>query len=430
MSLSRREWWKVVKGGIGGGMVVGGLNLLGAETENMVAQFTLEQACELAKRYEEIPPELAREGLPEVNPHFCFPEQMIEQAITIYGQMRKNNPGLSRANFQRSEVFLGLQDIPPASRKITVELGWNAFNLLKQSYYGNGGDLQSTLALWKGAVPSTTIEALSEYAWSVEKPTCKPFSFLGRDEWDIFDVINFDPGSGLLATIKRSVENELGNGVDYSVRDQTIAPVLQRKVHDNLSLFWAWVDQLVAINGGRPVNPSYLIAGMMVWNNGDVRGATLDAGLAAKLAARHHPKTYTHNDYGHSGYVMLEPESRESVNMLLRRVQDTFAPRISANFIFDRAEQLEPYYTNSAPIMIDHKAHNYQVGSIYSMAGNLYHGLCTTASCFVAHELLVPPMLASRYPLTLVPSGDPFEKKLGDFLVASRAHELQEMVGI
>ena len=370
-NFSRRDFLKVAGLGLGALAVKPKLVEIGDSLEK---EAVLMSARQFLIKNECIPPEV--ENVPNENKEFKFADDVLQNAIDLYERWAAENK-LPDPYYHKSEVYLSRKDVAiDASRAYS-----DFFDFLNHVFKDKEGFRYYTstpggyLALFGGYFEGSLRDYVSS---KVEKFGSKPFFFSREDlELGAYDVIFKNPGSPLIARVAQSVGAVNDNTVPDTQNEQG---KIISALHKEVDPIWDWVGKFVEKNKKQMTEEMFL-AGLIYFEKGDIAGALWNRAVLRKLAVRNDPSTFDFNG------LVFDRDTDENINHLrlvkknvkifLDRTQDSYSPRLSANWVATNIED-EKYFAYDETDAANFP-NNIKHIDLNSADGGIYHGDCIVA---------------------------------------------------
>lgn len=414
-NLSRRDFLKLAAVGVG--FIVAGPKLV-EFGNNLEKEAVLMGARQFLIKNEDIPPEI--KDIPVANEHFMFADEVLEKALSQYEEwaLKENLPppffrksesyfdykdsdflaGLAQSGSQ--EYLLFIKNLFDRNMPDSDKCGfYNKYFKLRERFFKN--------------IRHNFDPYLNE------KFKSSPMTFSGLNIQGINSLLANNPGSSIL----NRVSLQIGMIDPNSAYDEQSAVMT---LHQEINSIWKWVDDFVG-EKKNPMSMDVFLAGLIYRNKGDISGSLWDAVLLSKLI-RNNPDTFALNDlYGLESTV---DGIRKNVDTFLNRLQDCFAPRLSANWINKNSRNKDLFAYDYKK---DFKDKDYKPFDRYSAVGDIYHGLNIMAFASVTTPELLQAMviLQNSYIITQSLKFNPDmgqEKITADLLVAYRAPEVRKIL--
>lgn len=395
-----------------------------AETADLLAR---DQILSDARRYliahEDIPPGI--KNVPDSNEHFRYADDTLQRAIDIYQQRRVTENDLPAPYYRKSQAYLSdlgaFEKTAVAGKDTYINAMSDLFqggpaNEFLKRYKKNYSDF---FMLWKNLVEARVDE----------NPTFgpSPFLFDATDFWGASDIISKNPGSAILNRVCQNLN--IKNDDDISNHDEG---ELVEALHKEIDPIWAIVDNYVSKNK-KPMSLDVFLGELLYRNKGDITGSLWDAEFLTKLI-RDDPVNLRSYFLSEDNPVGLE---KEATNLMLSRLEDQSAPRISANWVnthvtdsrlFNYDSQSDPYIKVSN---ISSKK-NYKPFDKYGAVGDIYNRFGIMALPTATTPEIVQMMTLGQCFFYVedgkINSDSGLEKAMANLLVGYRAPQIRDIL--
>ncbi len=309
--VSRRDFFKLLKAA-GGGLVADRLGLFKL-LESGGLDIATESMRAIVRKVEK-PPDWLKVPLPENNEHYLPADKIMKNAKDIYQDWYARGMVKNRLHSTKSPVYVGIEDL-------SLDVAETALRIYDDYLYILTSDVSDEekkyhIENMRDRLLVDFTQQMRDELDAKEVPNCSPFKFANHDIYDFETLVKSDPGCGI---IERAAKRDGGLSLE--------------SFDDEVQEVWKWVDETVEKNGA-PMGMDLFVAGLCVFNQGDIRKAYLDATILTKLV-RTHPKTY--NRYVDS----LDPNGSERASLeqglekMSHRLRDQFALVTSNNWVMD-----------------------------------------------------------------------------------------------
>ncbi|KKP33500.1 MAG: hypothetical protein UR23_C0042G0007 [Candidatus Roizmanbacteria bacterium GW2011_GWA2_32_13] len=382
---------------------------------------------------EDIPPGI--ENVPSKNHEFKFASEVLQSALDIYHEWQREK-GLPEPYFRKSKTYFEFDDSKFLNQVFQKGVsGYKDFivKLFSPSdnpYFKNGFDkylkLRESFFYNLGEQFTSRFESANEFGNN-------PIYFSNEPVKDALGLLLFNPGSPIIGRICESMGItsyqdiwsiiDKHEGSDWEQRTSDIMKMLRKEINS----VWSWVDEQVK-KQGKPIKLDLFLAYLIYRNNGDITGSLWDAAVLTKLASRNDPETFKFYDF--FKISKDDPRPGKSTDLLLTRLTDPFAPRLSANWVNknSRDDRLFAYSQSPQPDPLSSSQSsnkNYKPFDRYCAAGDIYHGIGIIALATVTGPSVVQALVMKekfgnkKYSIKTVGSNEHgAEKNVADLLVA------------
>lgn len=370
---------------------------------------------------EDIPPGVI--NIPNENEHFMFAEEILEKALTLYKDWawKKNLPP---AFFRKSKSYFDLME-RESLRQIFDDTTFDFNSFMRQLITERNQSINHEKLTEKYIrlhieFSNRLQSQLESHVYKNQTFGSMPIDFTESSIQGPMWLVSKNPGSPIINKVCKAVDitNENiaqsiseGNAVDSESRSTKVLNSLRQEIDD----IWSWVDDYVS-KTKKPMTLDVFLAGLLYRNKGDITGSLWDAALLTKLASRNKPESFA--------FYTSKPDdlAKKSTDLYLERLQDQFAPRLSANWVNEHnrnddlfAYDIEYHHTSGK---------NYKHVDRYCASGNIYHGIGIMALCTVTSPELVQAMILKKHfgydfsARLIGPDDYGMEKNVADLLVA------------
>lgn len=323
-------------------------------------------------RNSEIQPSWLEKPLPRTNEKYLPANEIVKNAKNIYKSWYQDGLVEEPLYITKSPIYLGMEDLPPDLAKFAYDL----FNTYIQILASDMGEEEKKYQIetLRRTLPGTFSNQMRDILDNTETKRCSPFRFANHDIYDFEYLVDADPGCGILERAEKRDGGLSLENFDKEVKD-----------------VWKWVDEWVEKNG-EPMGLDLFVAGLCVFNHGDMRKAYLDATIITKLV-RNDPTTYVKfiniDDFSVEGQAAI----KNNIQDLNRRLKDQFALCVSSNWIGENIGFDDRVFQKST----DDDWREWKFMDAEAASGDIYHGLNLTILPTVIDIRLIPMLLLGEY---------------------------------
>lgn len=370
-------------------------------TKEGVRDLALDRVQNFLRKNEDIPNAVINP--PDKNERFRFADELLQSSLDIYAGWAEKS-GYPPAFYNKPDYFLSIDNPNLHSKFINQAVSpfldrlWTSIKTGKPIENEDINNLTD--------IKNAVIKILDgdEY---------QPIKFSQKDIKDAKDLLRLDPGSPILARVKARVS-------ENATEEELVSAI-----HEEIDYIWEWVD---SERDGKPMECDQLLAGLIYINKGDVAGSMWDLTVLTKLAARNSHKDFKFNDVKNAdGQSDLATIRRENA-VLLTRLQDTFSPRISANWNLENVEDTDLFAHEPSK----YAPKNFKPCDTYSAGGALYHGANIPALEGIMDYRLTQIVLLLKYAFPKEKIGfnadQGWEKIMADLMTGYRSGYVQEIL--
>lgn len=422
--FNRRDFLKLAGAGAAGLATIPLASRIEFEADKLVKANLLKFVTNNLIENEAIPDGV--KDVPDHNLNFRFADDLLSSSIRIYNE-RSDKARLPRLYFQESPAFFDVHSWDFVSKSTSFLLFEKYPDLIKELFSKddrNEGFWSRYVDVLKDGVLSMT-DFTHDYARSMQKSGHYPITYLQFDMAYFGDIILSNPGAPLITRVREKLK--LSDDILWSNRamNNEAFQLLQNEIRP----IWELVENFVH-KEKRPMPLDLFISELIYLEDGDISGALWDSVVLTRLKFRHKKKNFEKHFFERTITDLVEKndlmtDSKHSATLL----EDSFAPRISANWVAGcGSDDLFAYNAFAFP-----NATNFKPFDLYCSLGNILHGLAIMASCSVTTPEVVQAMTVYEdyYKQTgiLRPSYDyGLEKVVSDTFVAYRAPKIREIL--